>query len=506
MAFRSNQPITGRDFFFNPAGDNDLSGTSDENPLADPDTAIINVNALAVPPDASNPASINASVSGTYTNGLVIPQFVTCKASSASVLTFDPVAVQCMGRHEVEWGSLLNFSTDGICVLIDGETRVAVEANAVAPIGTDGVGFDVRGVCNEVFVQMRLGELQGPGSTMFKHTAESDVPIGYNIRQVEFFGANQTLFEFNPPNSADQANITISSCQEDPSSTTTDSMIFQIMNGRLVAQAQVLQAENLASVASGAELSLECQIAFGDVQLNSGSDAIINAGLLVGDITVDAGAILTCVINRYSGTLTNNGTINGIINGVRFGNWIVNILDTITDETDTSKVLFPDGSGGVEWIPPVTTFGDLFVTGNAALTDYTQNIYRDIDTNNGFALGGCNSGFDLDDSDAGTLELTDASFTGTFFLTASFSPTSSKTYEFRVVKDTGSGFAVLPEDIVYQVNEGNSAPTTVVVNVALSMSIGDKVKVQSRNIDGDDDATWVTVTICMAPKANNYIN
>ena len=213
MTLKINIDPTGRDFFFNPAGNNEFSGLSVENAVADPTQAIILVGGVSPPPGTSDPASINASVSGTYVTGVVVPQFVTCKSSSASILTFDAIAVQALGRHEVEWGSLLNFTNNGICFKIDGVTRVAAEVNACAPLGEDGIGFSVSGVCDEVFIQLRLGSIEGERGIMFDHTANSKTPIQYDVENIEFNADDQTAIRYNDPVTTTAAVFNISDVQ-----------------------------------------------------------------------------------------------------------------------------------------------------------------------------------------------------------------------------------------------------------------------------------------------------
>jgi hypothetical protein len=106
MGFRSNQPITARDFSFSSSGSDDLSGISVENPLLEPSVAIQRVNDLVPPPSPVNRASITAISSGTSTSGLVIPQGCSCYARIASITTTDPLMIEALGNQRLEWGSL----------------------------------------------------------------------------------------------------------------------------------------------------------------------------------------------------------------------------------------------------------------------------------------------------------------------------------------------------------------------------------------------------------------
>ena len=107
MGFRSNQPITGRDFYFSPSGDNTLSGTSDENPVATPLEAINRVNALVPPPSSSDTASINASVTGTSNDNLILPDSCSVNCNFASIISFFGDIVTGGSLQESSWGALL---------------------------------------------------------------------------------------------------------------------------------------------------------------------------------------------------------------------------------------------------------------------------------------------------------------------------------------------------------------------------------------------------------------
>lgn len=357
MTLKINIDPTGRDFFFNPAGNNDFSGLSVENAVADPTQAIVLVGGISPPPGTSDPASINASVSGTYVTGVIIPQFVTCNASSASILTFDAITVQALGRHTVKWGSLLNFTNNGICFKIDGETRVAAEVNACAPIGEDGIGFQVSGLCDEVFIQLRLGDIQGERSIMFDHTANSPTPIQYDVENIEFNADDQTVVRYNDPVGTTATIFNISDVQtRNGGAVAPGSIVAHIIAGVAVIDSDVLAAETIALVESGATLTLDAQALFGNTIIKDGAEAIYkaigilsgnievqgsgqfiaNPSFMAGNIDVQLGAtlFLDCArldgdidiegtlfvsIDRHTGTITGSGTINGVINGMPFG-------------------------------------------------------------------------------------------------------------------------------------------------------------------------------------------
>ena len=406
MSYKSDIDPTGRDFFFNPAGSNILSGLTVENSVADPNQAITLVSAVSPEPGPADPASINASVSGTYNNGVVIPAFVTCKSSSASILTSDAVNVECLGRHVVEWGSLVNSSDGGICVKIDGRKRVACEINAVVPLGAGGVGFSVSGVCDEVFIQNRLGDITGSNAIMFDHTAEGITPIQYDIQSINFISTNQTVIRYNDTTSTTETVFNLATAQRKIGGpfALNGTVIVDGIAGVLAVNANVLAAEYIAIIKDGTVLSLSAQVIAGKTKIETGGVAVydtvgvifgsletIGTGSLQvrstnifgnatnnGEMSIKADAVIGDITNigdmfvniaNHVGTLINNGTLNGIINGVRFGNWRVDAESLVTGEADPDKILVPDELGGVHWVERYADYSEIVNTTPATTTN-----------------------------------------------------------------------------------------------------------------------------------------
>lgn len=407
MGFRNNDPTTFRDFFFTPAGRNARTGLSRATAVADPNQAITNTSALIPPPGPSDPASINAAVSGTYDTGVIIPEFVTCKSSSASIITTDAINVQALGRHEVEWGSLLNLSNGGICFEIDGKTRVAAEVNACVPVGEDGIGFNVTGVCDEIFVQLRLGDIQGERGVMFNHTANSPTPIQYMAENITFNDDDQTAILYNDPVGTTATVFNISDIQTRNGGTVAPgSTAAHIIAGIAVVDSDVLNAETIALVEDGGILTLSAQNIFGDTLIEDGGIAIYpSMALCVGDLETDGtGSLQTritnivgdaindgsmsilsdqldgqitntgdmfVVIGDYTGTIPpDDGGVDGVLNGKRLGNWNLNpahygeyfesegVSSTSStayqDKIDETTPALPAGRYRVEWSAEVT--------------------------------------------------------------------------------------------------------------------------------------------------------
>jgi len=415
MSFRGNQPTTGRDLYFAPSGNNDLVGTSDENPLADPNEVIDRINNLDPPISSSDRASMNANIIGIYSESVTLPPFTTCNAAAASIITTDLVNITMGGNQSAEWGSLLNFAGSGTVINIDGLNRVSSITTAVV-VGADtfpaddGTGYVVTGACDDVFIDLRQGELRGKRTVMIDHTAESPTPIKYSMDVVEFFNIDQIFLKYNPTGSGAAAIVEASAIQKSLPATqpVTNATIFQVMAGTLVVDASILVADTIAVVEDGGTLTLDAQAMFGDtlvkdsgiaiyksVSIIQGNVDIEDTGTLqasvrtcIGNMTVAAGAnmTITCdnfigdldnegtvlaIVQNHVGEITGSGTINGLINGVPYGTYQETILLQGEDFT-TQTPLGLDIPMQVTFGPAQGTASDLVML--SAAGELTANV------------------------------------------------------------------------------------------------------------------------------------
>lgn len=332
-----NMPPTGRDFFFSQGADNDdYSGLTEENPVSSPFEAAARAGAASPPPSDVLPVSVNGN-SGSYIGELVLPEFANLTAPTVAIISNGAISIDCQGRQLAEVGAAINSAIGGICINLDAVSRVQAKSTTVVVGGDDGIGFNVTGACDDIFCELLSGTLTGERAIMFDHTATSTTPIGYRADVVEFFSDDQILMRFNPVSSSDQSFIDINTAQDGNGA--VNSTGFHVMNGRLSIDAQVIEADCIVRIESGAQATLDIDIAVGSLELLAGSELVAKSvGLLAGDITVengahldlygttlignitiDVGGVMDCHILSHIGTVTNNGTINGFINGDRYG-------------------------------------------------------------------------------------------------------------------------------------------------------------------------------------------
>jgi len=390
MTRKVDFPTSARDIQFTLAGDDAWSGSTPENSVSSPSQAITRTVALDPVPSDFFPASINASETGVYTDRLVMPNNVSSNCRFAALVTSGGVALEAGDSQALEWGAVVTTGDNDINFLVDGKRRVTSVVNTMI-VGFDGatarvfpnpsivfttgnIGIKVTGACDEVFATRRNVTLLGGGAIGVEHTATSPSPVLYVLERSVFMNEDQTLIKMDTV-AAEQIEVTLTSVRAPTGVSTTGSTVFDCGVGIVSSTAQSLEADFIAKVRDGGRLGLDSNVCFGDTKVFDGGIAIFKSiGLYVGDIEVDAGGILEVIINRFVGTVTNNGEINGIINGVRYGNWLQpyggmfqrdNAIDTTINTVDVWEDVVNFSTGELEqtsFAASVLTTGDIATT------------------------------------------------------------------------------------------------------------------------------------------------
>ena len=309
----------GRDVYFNPAGNDDFSGKSVQTAVTSPQKAIEVVNALVPTPSILNPASINAAETGAYFSGITVPDNTAANCGFAAIVTSDPVSLTMKSTQLNSWGSLINNSNNGICALIDTQIRVALEVNTLtigsdgggfAPESTGNIGVEVKGVCDDIFIDARQVILKGVGAIGFKHSATSTTPISYKEVSGEFFNINQTMVQYNSL-VGQQVDVTLGKVA--PSSIaikpTTGSCVIRVISGTLSVQASTIQAEDIIRVSVDGLLTLNSLAGIGNIILEEGANSIIEITFYVGVVAVAANARLIAIFELYVGNTVADGEV-----------------------------------------------------------------------------------------------------------------------------------------------------------------------------------------------------
>jgi len=356
MAYRTSTAPSGRDVYFNKTGVDNQSGLTHDNVVSSPERAIEIVNAFIIPPSSFVPASINAAETGTYFEGLVIPDFCGAKCDFASLRPTSATTTLTLGnQQEAIFGNVGTFVDGGTGVILDGKERVVFDINSLivgdAELNTTGsinnVGVDIRGTVNNVFGIVRKMSMLGDGMTGISHTADSPNPIDYMFSGIEVFNRNQTFFHMNTANpTTDLVVVVFETLREsqDAIHPVTGFISFDIEAGRAIIDGQTGIGDFITR-ADGVS-SFSADVWEGDILVEAGGGAAIpTLGLLIGDVIVEEGATLRCEINNHFGTVTGAERIDGHINCVAYGN--CKLLPQILTSQVTGQVLVSENTGNV---------------------------------------------------------------------------------------------------------------------------------------------------------------
>jgi len=338
MAFKSNIDGQIRGFYFAASGDDQLSGETLEVPKLTIQAAINAAAALIPVPSATDLAIVSASQGGSFTNSFVMADFVQVNGVNTSINATAAIAITMANSAELILTSAANSQASSTVLDVTGKTFVASFVGVLGTIGASSIGASVSGTVSNIFFDTPQVLCDGTGSTAFSITSTNTTAVDINVDTVNFLGNDTTFIDHNPANVTDVTNVSVSSIEKNSSTGTT---AFLVQNG-------------LLSVESAGTID-----AADAIQVTGAGTLIIDANEINGDITVDAGATLKCNIRNFTGTLTNNGTIQGTIfhtalnETVFYGDAAFNDVISIQGGVSLqSPIEFSDGSTQIKAASP----------------------------------------------------------------------------------------------------------------------------------------------------------
>lgn len=284
--------------YFAAGGNEDNDGLSQEKPKLLPQSAITVLG---------GGGQVTASQGGDFTTTVVLNDGMVFDAPGGNFVINAPVSITMASLCLANTLGVFNDEDDGICWLIDNESRVGIRTLFTNPTGNDGVGFKITGACESVFIttdQMRMDGLRTVG---FDVDASSPDPINITSDSLIIEEDDQTVVRFNPPDSTILI-VNASAITMGPGA--SGSTAYDIQGGICIIRLQ-------------GELNVDTAI-----HVRTGAIAILNCEDVNGDIIVDSGALLLVDIQRHTGTITNNGTLEGEIGSTTFQPVTINGLKT----------------------------------------------------------------------------------------------------------------------------------------------------------------------------------
>lgn len=298
MAFKDNIDPQVRGFYFSQSGDAEFDGTTYELPKATMQGAIDAAAALIPPPSGLALAVVSSAQGGSFTSGFTLSDFIQFNGTNVSITENTAIAVELASFLRCNITSLSNAMASSVCLNIDSQSFLSVECDLVNVFGTAAKALNIAGVCDNLFIEMKQITLIGDDSIGVDLTCTSPTPIDIEVDTVSMDGDNTVFMNYDPVNATDTCIVDVGSISDGGSNTTG----FIVETGHLIVLAGAIDVTTAIHIKAGAEFTTL-------------------VGIIVGDIIVESGALLTVEILRFTGTITNNGTINGIINGEYFGTW-----------------------------------------------------------------------------------------------------------------------------------------------------------------------------------------
>ena len=321
VAYKSSIDTQVRGFYFAASGDDAFSGETVEVPKQTIQSAIDATQLLDPPPAFGNIATVTAAQGGIFNESIVLAESVQFEGESTVLNLSAPVAVTLDSFLNCSLTSVTNFQSNGISFKIDGKTSTGLDVLANRVFASNATGLAISGNCDSIFVTISQFSITGTGSTAIKITSTSGTPIDINCNTVNLGGSNTVFLDHNPQSADDLTVVNVSSITDIQvtRAKTAGSKGIICREGHLIVEASSIEASTVFECLGGIS-HLQVGDLIGNVAI-SGGRATLESACLTGDITIAAGATLDAIIVEFTGTITNNGTLNGLIGGEPFGTY-----------------------------------------------------------------------------------------------------------------------------------------------------------------------------------------
>lgn len=365
--------------------------------------------ASALSPNPGATALVKEGQGGFTTESIVLGDSVLFEGTQTSIVTSDPVAVTAANNITFKIQAAIALAPGGVAVLIEDTLSFGCYLDAARAVGNGGIIYDIKGICDDIFIRADQMAIDGIGTIGFNITATSETAIDVNGDTVLIEGTNNTLVDFSPPDADTVLSFDCSTIE----TTGTNSTGFMIRGGTAIIKSQnlgadiALHAENGSTTvfnvdAIGGDIIADdsCQVTipasavlFGNINVNDtstvqttiktiqgntnvepGANISIISDQYIGDINIDGGAFL--IIGQHIGNLTGAGTPNGIVNGVRYGNWEQKLLIKGSELGDQ----IPDGKDDpmqIKFGPAqASAGGEVSLSADGALTSHITHKFE----------------------------------------------------------------------------------------------------------------------------------
>lgn len=306
MALKSNldPPATGVYFALN--GKSEFDGATPERPKPKIQEAIDVAEASSPSPSPGNTYSVIAAQGGNFTESVVMADSVLLRAEDVTMVIDAPVALTAANLTNITSATIINNQDGGAVFKIDGKSSFGVQLLYCSCEGENSSIYEVTGTCSSLFLNVNSNQVVGDDGICYNFTGVADTVLFFNAEEIDLLGNDCIGIRWAGTGTGSSSINAITSNAINARSGTVllgiSTIAFKIESGTYVADIGVSNTDALCIVESGARLDLGCLSASGN-------------------ILVEAGGVLNCIIVEFTGNIVNNGIINGIIDGQYFGTY-----------------------------------------------------------------------------------------------------------------------------------------------------------------------------------------
>lgn len=354
MTFKANIATDSRVFYVLVNGNDGEAGTSLETAKGSIQGAIDAVNALIPPPNAIQRAAIILEGSGVFSENITFPNFTSVEAagSTNAVATGTNYTLGSFAKYE--FGLVASSATGATMIDVANRNGVSISVGEGNVTGDNTTFLSISGTTDDSFFRTSQLRLQGDGDIGVNYTAQNGEPEVFLFASITLEENNVTAFRYAPTVSTARAIFDVGGITEIGSPTNTTAIT--VTDGHLSCFVNEIVASDAIDI-QGGELS-------------------IISNCVSGDITIASGSTLVCEIIEYSGTITNNGTIQGRLGDQYFGDpFVEGPATSVVNAIATFDTTTGDSIQSVDFATVATTGASTILdvqpvnnTGTAALT------------------------------------------------------------------------------------------------------------------------------------------
>jgi hypothetical protein len=282
-----------RNIYVDDAGNDAYDGLSLQFPKAT--LAAAAATAAALTPTTADPVAIIDVGASTFGETLAIPDNVFVDLGTIRLISPGGAAITAGSAARSDFSTVQTSTTAGdIAYSSNNKSRVGFDSPSIVLNGSNQTGISINGTSFQIFTHISQMLSVGNNNVCFDYTS-SGIPGSHTFDQYLILGTDTIAIRHNST-SAQPLEMRGGLIE----AAGANNIGIEVLNGAAAISVCYIEAPTAIHVADGGTLNI--------------FDADV-----IGDIIIDAGGVLNCTINDFTGTITNNGTINGRIDTQFYG-------------------------------------------------------------------------------------------------------------------------------------------------------------------------------------------